>query len=77
MGEARPARRTRTHRAAAWGLTILTLAVLAADLVFVSLNASRIGTARVGLDALLAAGALMYTASGRLIASRQIGRAHV
>jgi hypothetical protein len=50
---------------------MVTLAVLAADLVFVSLNASRIGTAKVGLDALLAAGALMYAASGRLIASRR------
>jgi hypothetical protein len=30
MGKARPARRPPTHRAAAWGLTILTLAVLAA-----------------------------------------------
>ena len=59
MGEVRPARRTRTHRAAAWGLTILTLAVLAADLVLTALNASRIGTAKVGVEACLAAGALL------------------
>jgi hypothetical protein len=50
---------------------MVTLAVLAADLVFVSLNASRIGTARVGLDATLAAAVLMYAASGRLIATRR------
>jgi hypothetical protein len=30
MGKGRPARRLRTHQAAAWGLTVLTLAVLAA-----------------------------------------------
>ena len=71
MGEERPARRPRSHRAAAWGLTILTLAVLAADLVFVVLNASRISPARIGLDVLLAAGALLYAGSGHLIASRR------
>ena len=49
----------------------MTLAVLTADLVFVSLNAGRIGTARVGLDAILAAAVLMYAASGRLIATRR------
>ena len=74
MGVIQPARRPRKHLAA-WLLTMVTLAVLAADLVFVSLNATRIGTAKVGLDALLAAGALMYAASGRLIASRRPGNA--
>ena len=71
MGEARPARRPRTHRTAAWGLTVVTMAVLAADLVFVSLNASRIGTAKAGLDAVLAAAVLFYAGSGHLIASRR------
>jgi hypothetical protein len=71
MGEMRPARRTRTHRAAARGLTVLTLAVLAADLVFLSLNASRTGTAKAGLDAILAAAVLLYAGSGHLIASRR------
>ena len=70
MGVIEPARRPRT-RWAAWLLTVVTLAVLTADLVFVSLNAGRIGTARVGLDATLAAAVLMYAASGRLIATRR------
>ena len=75
MGEVKPARRTRTHLAAAWGLTILILAVLAADLVFVSLNASRTGTSKAGLDAFLVAAVLLYAASGYLIASRRPGNA--
>jgi hypothetical protein len=70
MGEVGPARRPRTHQTA-WGLTILTLAVLAVALVFTALNAGRIGSAKVGLDVILAAGALMYAASGYLIASRR------
>jgi len=70
MGEVAPARRLRTHQAA-WGLTALTLAVLAAALVFTALNTSRIGTARVGLEAVLSAAVLLYAASGRLIASRR------
>jgi hypothetical protein len=70
MGVIGPARRPRTGPAA-WLLTMVTLAVLAADLVFVSLNAGRIGTARVGVDATLAAAVLMYAASGRLIATRR------
>jgi hypothetical protein len=69
MGEARPAR-PRTHRAAAWGLTVLTLAVLAAALVFTALNTSRPGPAKVGLEAVLSAAVLLYAASGRLISSR-------
>ena len=70
MGVTGPARRPRKHLAAV-SLTIVTLAVLAADLTFVALNASRIGSAKVGLDVILAAGALMYAASGYLIASRR------
>jgi len=70
MGVTGPARRPRKHLAAV-SLTIVTLAVLAADLAFVALNAGRIGSAKVGLDVILAAGALMYAASGYLIASRR------
>ena len=70
MGEAGPVRRPRTHQAAAWGLTVLTLAVLAAALVFTVLNTSRIGMGRIGLGAILSAAVLLYAASGRLIASR-------
>jgi hypothetical protein len=69
MGEVGPARRPRKDTAA-WGLTILTLAVLAAALVFTALNAGRTSTARVGPDAFLSAG-VMYAASGHLIASRR------
>jgi hypothetical protein len=75
MGEAGPARRPGTHQAAAWGLTVLTLAVLAAALVFTVLNTSRIGMGRVGLGAILSAAVLLYAASGRLIASRLPGNA--
>jgi len=56
---------------AAWWLSVTTLVVLAAALVFIALNTSRTSTAKVGLDAILAAGVLMYAASGRLIASRR------
>ena len=70
MGEAGPVRRSGTHQAAAWGLTVLTLAVLAAALVFTVLNTSRIGMGRIGLGAILSAAVLLYAASGRLIASR-------
>ena len=71
MSEARPAGRPRSHQAAAWGLTIVTLAVLAAGLVFSVLNAGRIGPARVGLSAILSVAVLLYAASGRLITSRR------
>jgi len=43
----------------------------AAALVFAALNISRIGAARVGLEAILSAAVLLYAASGRLITSRQ------
>src|SRR5206468_11684715 len=39
--------------------------------VLAALNTSRIGTAKVGLSAVLAAGVLLYAASGHLIASRR------
>ena len=54
---------------------MVTLAVLAAALVFTVLNTSRIGTARVGLSAILSAAVLLYAASGRLITSRRPGNA--
>src|SRR5215469_13568417 len=71
MGEEKRAHRPRTHQTAAWGLTVVTLAVLAAALVFTALNTGRTGPARVGLSAILSAAVLMYAASGRLIASRR------
>ena len=50
MGEAWPERRIRPHQAAAWGLTVLTLAVLAPALAFTVLNTSRIGTAQASVS---------------------------
>jgi hypothetical protein len=46
------------------------MAVLAAALVFTVLNTGRIGTARVGLSAILSAGVLMYVVSGHLPSPR-------
>ncbi len=74
MGVIEPARRPPKHLAAV-SLTILTLAVLAAGMVFTVLNTSRIGPARVGLSAVLCAAVLLYAASGRLITSRRPGNA--
>jgi hypothetical protein len=56
---------------AAWWLAVTTLVVLAAALVFIALNTNRTSTAKVGLDAILAAGVLIYAASCHLIASRR------
>ena len=70
MGVTRPARRPRTG-AAAWGLTILTLAVLAAALVFAALDVGRIGAGWGGLQAIMSAAVLLYAVSGRLIAGRR------
>jgi hypothetical protein len=70
MGEAGPSRRSRKHLAA-WSLTMVTLAVLAATLVLAALNTRRTGISRLGLDAVLSAAVLLYAASGRLIANRR------
>jgi hypothetical protein len=70
MGVIEPARRSRKHLAA-WSLTIVTLALLAATLVLAVLNTRRTGVSRLGLDAALSAAVLLYAASGRLIASRR------
>jgi hypothetical protein len=74
MGDPGPVRHPRTGLAA-WSLTVLTLAVLAAALVLVALNATRTGASRIGLQAFLSVAVLMYTGSGRLIASRVPGNA--
>lgn len=74
MGDVRPARHPRIGLAA-WSLTVLTLAVLAAALVLVALNATRMGESRIGLQAFLSAAVLMYAGSGHLIASRVPGNA--
>ena len=68
MGDVAPARRKYPR---ALSLTIVTLAVLAAGMVFTVLNTSRIGPARVGLSAVLCAAVLLYAASGRVITSRR------
>jgi MFS family permease len=70
MGVIGPARRSR-KQLAAWSLTIVTLALLAATLVLAVLNTRRTGVSRLGLDAALSAAVLLYAASGRLIAGRR------
>jgi MFS family permease len=67
MGVIEPAR----QKYAAWSLTIVTLALLAATLVLAVLNTRRTGVSRLGLDAALSAAVLLYAASGRLIAGRR------
>ena len=67
MGVIEPAR----QKYAAWSLTIVTLALLAATLVLAALNTRRTGVSRLGLDAALSAAVLLYAASGRVIASRR------
>jgi len=70
MGEARPERRPLV-----WWLTGLTTAVMVAALVFVTLNADRMGAPRTALNAILAAAMLLYAGTGYLIASRRPGHA--
>src|SRR5215470_4845786 len=74
MGDVRPAARPRAGLAA-WPLTLLTLAALAAALAFAALNASRLAPAKIGLEAALSAAVLLYAGSGRLIVSRRPGNA--
>jgi hypothetical protein len=58
-------------RAAAWSLGGLTLLELAALLVLLALNASRVGAARLISDALLAVAIGLGAAVGQLIISRR------
>ena len=77
MGRGRPATRKPL---AAWALTGSALAVLAAALVLLGLNASQVSASRfnagkVGLYCLLSVGALAYAGAGGLIARRVPGNA--
>src|SRR5207302_8662632 len=72
MGEVRhPARKPL----AAWPLTGLVLVVLAAALVLLGLNASRLHAGRIGFYGLLSVGVLAYAGAGGLIARRVPGNA--
>ena len=72
MGEVRHA--TRKPRAA-WSLTGSALAVLAAALVLLGLNASRLNTGRISFYGELSVGVLAYAGAGGLIARRVRGNA--
>jgi hypothetical protein len=62
-------------RAATWSLGGLTLLELAAVLVLLALNASHVGTGRMGADAILAVAVAVYTASSQKIIGRLPGNA--
>src|ERR1700750_370285 len=72
MGETRHAAR---RSLAAWSLTVSTLLVLAAALVLLGLNASRLHEGRIGFYILLSVGVLAYAGGGGLIARRVPGNA--
>jgi hypothetical protein len=72
MGETRRAAR---RPLAAWSLTVSALVVLAAALVLVGLNASRLDAGRTGFYGLLSVGVLAYAGAGGLIARRVPGNA--
>jgi hypothetical protein len=72
MGETRRAGR---RPLAAWSLTVSALVVLAAALVLVGLNASRLDAGRTGFYGLLSVGVLAYAGAGGLIARRVPGNA--
>jgi hypothetical protein len=65
------------HRARvlSWTLTGFAALVLAAALILLGLNASRVGPGRIGLYAVLAVAVGLYSGAGRLIASRLPGNA--
>ena len=72
MGETRHAAR---RPLAAWSLTVSALVVLAAALVLLGLNASRLNAGGIGFYGLLSVGVLAYAGAGGLIASRVPGNA--
>ena len=72
MGEVRHAARKSL---AAWSLTGSALVVLAAALVLLALNASRLHAGKIGFYGLLSVGVLAYAGAGGLIARRVPGNA--
>ena len=72
MGETRRAAR---RPLVAWSLTVATLVVLAAALVLLGLNASRLHAGRIGFYILLSVGVLAYAGAGGLVARRVPGNA--
>jgi MFS family permease len=65
------------HRARvlSWTLAGVAALVLAAALILLGLNASRVGPGRIGLYGILAVAVGLYSGAGRLIASRLPGNA--
>ena len=72
MGKVRQATRKPL---VAWSLTGSALVVLAAALVLLGLNASRLHAGRIGFYILLSVGVLAYAGAGGLIARRVPGNA--
>jgi hypothetical protein len=68
-------RRWTTVRLAGWSLAGITVLLLLAVLMLLALNGSRVGTARMGADAILAVAVGVYAATGQLIISRLPGNA--
>jgi hypothetical protein len=63
----------RPARVVAWPLTAFTMLEVAATLVLLGLNASRMDAARIGAYAILAVAVMAYAGTGRLITSRLPG----
>ncbi len=62
-------------QALGWVLAAFAALLLSADMVLLGLNAARVDTGRVALNAILGVAILAYTGSGRLITSRRPGNA--
>ena len=62
-------------QALAWVLAAFGVLLLSADMVLLGLNAARVGTSRIALNAILGVAILAYAGSGRLITSRRPGNA--
>jgi hypothetical protein len=62
-------------RALSWALAGVAALVLAAALILLGLNASRVGPGRIGLYGILVVAVGLYSGAGRLIASRLPGNA--
>jgi len=62
-------------QALGWVLAAVGVFLLTADMVLLGLNAARVDTGRVALNAILGVAILAYTGAGRLITSRRPGNA--
>ena len=62
-------------QALGWVLAAVGVFLLTADMLLLGLNAARVDTGRVALNAILGVAILAYTGAGRLITSRRPGNA--